>query len=343
VALPTLAKAQAREVVRDGDLIPDNRLAPGAKDLLEHEAIARGVAEIAWTAEAPVNIALFGAWGSGKSSVYSMIEQHLTRIAPKKVRIARYDAWKYGGRELKRNFIDSLAHELKLEHKPEFSEGLDNEQVDTKLNTFAWLKKNWGSLLIGVGLAAAVAAMWILVQAGAAWLFTDDGFKALAKSLVAQAGTVFGLALVATLVGPKVFEGAVNTKKTPAPEGSDQFANRFGELVMAALKGKAERLVVFIDELDRCDPKDVVATLIDLKTFLDQDNCVFIVAADREVIEAALREVPQAKPVGSGPDSVCVDRATARRSDARTPRPPLQSSAGRSSGRRHGPGRILRP
>ncbi|MFA1538067.1 P-loop NTPase fold protein [Actinomadura monticuli] len=118
MALP--AKAQAQEVVCEGDLIPDNRLAPGAQDLLEHDAIARGVAEIAWTAETPVNIALFGAWGSGKSSVYSMIKQHLDRIAPKQVRVARYDAWKYGGRELKRNFIDSLAHELKLGDKPEF-------------------------------------------------------------------------------------------------------------------------------------------------------------------------------------------------------------------------------
>lgn len=289
--------AQALEVVRPGDLIPDNRLAADELDLLEHDAIARGVAEIAWSAEAPVNIALFGAWGSGKSSVYSMIEKHLDRIAPKKVRVARYDAWKYGGRELKRNFINSLAHELQLDDKPEFSEGLEKEQLDTRLNTISWVGRNWLSLLVGVGLAAALAALWVLVQAGAAWAFTDNGFKATSKLLVAQAGTVFGLALVAALVGPKAFEGAVITNKTPAPEGSDQFAKRFSDLVTAALKGRHERLVVFIDELDRCDPKDVVATLIDLKTFLDQDRCAFIVAADREVIERALREVPQAKPV----------------------------------------------
>ncbi|WP_370246881.1 P-loop NTPase fold protein [Nocardioides sp.] len=288
---------QAMEVVRTGDLIPDNRLAPDAQDLLEHDAIARGLAEIAWSAQAPVNIALFGAWGSGKSSVYWMIEKHLDRIAPKRVRIARYDAWKYGGRELKRNFIDSLAHELGLENKPEFSDGLENDQVDTKLNTLGWVGKNWLSLLVGVALAAAVAVLWVLVQATATWVFTDSGFKATSKLLIAQAGTVFGLALVASLVGPKVFEGAVITNTTVAPEGSDQFAKRFTDLVNAALTGKNERLVVFIDELDRCDPKDVVATLIDLKTFLDQDRCAFVVAADREVIERALREVPQAKPV----------------------------------------------
>ncbi|MFD0857234.1 P-loop NTPase fold protein [Actinomadura adrarensis] len=295
VGLP--AKPQAREVVLDGDLIPDNRLAPGAQDLLEHDAIARGVAEIAWTAEAPVNIALFGAWGSGKSSVYSMIKRHLDRIAPKQVKVARYDAWKYGGRELKRNFIDSLAHELKLGDKPEFSDGLDNEQVDTRLNTWGWAKANWQSLVFGAFLAICIATLWVLVQAIATVVFADGTFGETIKARVTQAGTVFGLALVAILVGPKVVEGAVVTKKTAAPEESDQFAKRFNDLVKAALRGKAKRLVVFIDELDRCSPKDVVATLIDLKTFLDQNNCVFIVAADREVIERALDDLPQAKPV----------------------------------------------
>ncbi|WP_313406406.1 P-loop NTPase fold protein [Aeromicrobium sp.] len=295
--LGKLPPPQALEIVRPGDLIPDNRLPSDAPDLLEHDAIARGVAEIAWSADAPVNIALFGPWGSGKSSVYSMIDKHLARIAPKKVRIARYDAWKYGGRELKRNFINSLAHELDLEDKPEFSNGLESDQVDTKMDTLGWVRKNWLSLLVGIGLAAALAALWVLVQAGIAWAFTDGNFKVTSKLLLPQAGTVFGLALVASLVGPKAFEGAVITNTTAAPEGSDQFAKRFKDLVKSALRGKHERLVVFIDELDRCDPKDVVATLIDLKTFLDEENCAFIVAADREVIERALRQVPQAKPV----------------------------------------------
>lgn len=288
---------QAMEVVREGDLIPDNRLAADSPDLLEHDAIARGVAEIAWSADAPVNIALFGAWGSGKSSVYSMVEAHLQRIALKKVRVARYDAWKYGGRELKRNFISSLANELDLDDKPEFSQGLENEQVETKLNTLGWLKTNWGSLLVGVVLAVAIAALWVVLQALVAWAVNDNEFKATSVLLGPQAGAVFGLALVAALLGPKAFEGAVITNRIAAPEGSDQFAKRFNDLVDAALKSKSDRLVVFIDELDRCDPADVVATLIDLKTFLDQDRCAFIVAADREVIERALREVPQAKPV----------------------------------------------
>ena len=39
------AMAQPPKVVRDGDLVPGNQLASGAGDLLEQDAIARGVAE----------------------------------------------------------------------------------------------------------------------------------------------------------------------------------------------------------------------------------------------------------------------------------------------------------
>lgn len=62
-----------------------------------------------------------------------------------------------------------------------------------------------------------------------------------------------------------------------------------------------KRLVVFIDELDRCDTSTVVATLDSQRTFLDAPGCVFIVAADQQVLEEALTErATQATPVDSG-------------------------------------------
>jgi len=72
----------------------------------------------------------------------------------------------------------------------------------------------------------------------------------------------------------------------------------YGRLPVARLDTPVyDRLVFFIDELDRCDRKDVVATLKALRTFLDADSCVFIVAADRQAIEEALSEVEQSTPV----------------------------------------------
>ncbi|MCX6470365.1 MAG: P-loop NTPase fold protein [Corynebacteriales bacterium] len=291
-------KPRATQVVRSGDLIPDNRLLPNQQDLLGHEAIAKGVAEIALTAEKPVNIALYGAWGAGKSSIYSMIETHLHLLSANNFRIARYDAWKYGGKELKRNFVDSLTIDLGLDHHDELSYGLERSVNDTRIQFGQWFWKNKRSLAYGLLFAIGVAAVWVLSIALATFLLSDQGALDTVRKLVPQVGTVFGLALLAALLGPKTLEGAVVTTETPAPEGGDQFAKRFATLISLAGASSHRPLIVFIDELDRCAPSDVVATLRDLKTFLDQQHCAFIVAADREVIVRALQaEVPQAKPI----------------------------------------------
>lgn len=286
-----------RELIHDGDLIPDNRLNSDDADLLDHDALARSVAEIALTAQTPTNIALFGAWGSGKSSIYSMISKHLDKIAEEEVKVARYDAWKYGGQDLKRNFIHSVAADLGQGNEPDFAEGLEHEQSRARLDVIRWLKINQKSLWAGLAVAVAIAMVWLTVLLFVSVLLGRSTFADAANTLIPQAGTVFGLSLVAVIVGPQVLQGAVVTTKTPAPAGADQFATRFNKLVDKVCSAPTKRLIVFIDELDRCSPDDVVATLVDLKTFLDQDGCTFIVAADREVIEQSLRRVPQAKPV----------------------------------------------
>jgi hypothetical protein len=85
-------RAITLQAVQVDDLIPDNRLLPDEADLLGHEAIAKAIAEIALTARTPVNIALFGAWGFGKSNIYSMVESHVAAIASNDVKLAAVSA-----------------------------------------------------------------------------------------------------------------------------------------------------------------------------------------------------------------------------------------------------------
>lgn len=292
------AAALPDRLVLAEDLIPDQRLIDTTQDRFEHEALARALAEIAFAAESPVNIALFGAWGAGKSSVYSMVSGHLNRLAGNKIKIARYDAWKYGGKALKRNFVETMTRELKAGDDEDLK-GLHEPTEVTELRLGRWLWRNWGSLALGVIVAICVAALSLVVLAYASVVLGRLPFTTAVAVSLAPAGTVLGLALVALLVGPKMLEAAVNKVSSTPPSDDDQFSQRFSDLVKKVCRKGTERLVIFIDELDRCSPEDVVSTLVDLKTFLDQPRCVFIVAADREVIERSLQHVPQAKPVRS--------------------------------------------
>ena len=50
------------------------------------------------------------------------------------------------------------------------------------------------------------------------------------------------------------------------------------------------RLVVFVDDLDRCLPEHAIQLLEALKLFLNEAPCIFVVGADRTVIEQAVRQ-----------------------------------------------------
>jgi ABC-type transport system involved in cytochrome bd biosynthesis fused ATPase/permease subunit len=79
-----LPEQQAAETSESGrlpqaDLIIDRALEAQDPDTLDHQPIADRVAELVATPETPLNVALFGAWGSGKSSFARLLAKSLER------------------------------------------------------------------------------------------------------------------------------------------------------------------------------------------------------------------------------------------------------------------------
>ena len=50
------------------------------------------------------------------------------------------------------------------------------------------------------------------------------------------------------------------------------------------IRQKENRLVVFIDDLDRCMPEKAIEVLEAIKLFLDVQGCIFVLGLDQEVI-----------------------------------------------------------
>ena len=66
---------------------------------------------------------------------------------------------------------------------------------------------------------------------------------------------------------------------------------RFQNAINEKLKNKhKDRVVVFVDDLDRLQPVKAVELLEALKMFLDCENCVFILAVDYEVVASGIRQ-----------------------------------------------------
>lgn len=116
-----------------------------------------------------------------------------------------------------------------------------------------------------------------------------------------------GLGTAATLAtGGMVKSGDVDQLLTDLSEGDaeqyrqiNRFENDFRDAVEEFV-GPDGRLVIFVDDLDRCTPESAMTVLESLKLFLGESSCVFVLALDLDVLAAiatskfgeALRDAP---------------------------------------------------
>ena len=89
--------------------------------------------------------------------------------------------------------------------------------------------------------------------------------------------------------GEKFIEDILKTNPAePDYSSVREFREGFSELIEATGK---KRLVVLIDDLDRCSPKRIVENLEAIKLFLNVDKTAFVIAADKAIITDAVYSV----------------------------------------------------
>lgn len=265
-----------------GELIDDREVARFDEDRLGHKDVVDQLIELARTVPTPSNIALYGAWGSGKSGVGRMLAAATAK--ERSMRFARFDAFKYAQNPLRRNFVSVVATELGQKN-PKYHSDLYSGRVDTDFKVPA--KKVWSLLLtfavialICVAVVLAVVALFAVIQQQDAWDALTTVFSSAVPASLVPATL---LTAVIALIG-KTF---VQEKRIEKAESDEEFENLFRQLIADC---NAERVVIFVDEIDRCAPDEVIETLDAVRTFLGVDKCIFIVAADPQSIEQALAE-----------------------------------------------------
>jgi hypothetical protein len=271
------------------DLIQDREVGSPDDDRLAHLHVVQQLHHLTVSVLTPTNIAVWGPWGSGKSGVANLLAGSLGDRPS--VGFVRFDAFKYAENPLRRNFIAVVASQLGIADQ-KFHDDLYSGKVTSQF-TFTF-KDTLQVLHRYLEMFAVVCSVSLSVVVLLAW-----GKKGpFVPAFVSMAGDVLraGLAPAALLTSLAVLVSRTLTKEHRVdPASSDeQFEDLLDDLVR---RSKLERLVVFVDELDRCAPRDVVATLDALRTFLGVPRCVFVVAADQQVLEEALTQaLEQATP-----------------------------------------------
>lgn len=263
-------------------IVADNET---AVDLLYYEPIARTVVRlIDEKSDEPLTIGVHGDWGAGKSSVLMMVQQAYSD--KDRVLCVRFNGWLFQGFEdAKAVLIETIVDEL-LKHRSNSTKVVD--QAKKVLRRVDWMKAARGA-----GALAFTAATGIPPIGSLRELY--DGLAGLVGKGVDEI-TPENLKTVSEQAGQILKEAEPET----APEQMHAFREEFEELLRRA---DIDRLVVLVDDLDRCLPKTAIGTLEAIRLFLFVPRAAFVIAADEGMIEYAVRQHFPDLPVASGPAS----------------------------------------
>ena len=221
----------------------------------------------------PISVGIFGGWGSGKSTLVKLSRSSLENNDD--YIIVDFDAWLYQDYDDARSaLLETVANKL-----------LDVSSGDKgKLGKAKSLLKRVNKF----------RAMGLLAEGGALLMGTP-AFGLLYKGMASAEDIASGEGDAQDLSSAKA---AVNEaknlttgllsdadKNTP-PQEILAFRNEFSELLTELNK----TLVVYVDNLDRCLPKNTVLTLEAIRLVLFMPNTAFIIAADEDMVRHAVSE-----------------------------------------------------
>ena len=122
----------------------------------------------------------------------------------------------------------------------------------------------------------------------------DIEFKA---GKFARATVKLGLAGYNPLMFPdtiKDISESIQRKKrieyTKKIQFKEEFQHRFEEIIQRYYIKRNKRVVIFIDDLDRCLPEKALEVLEAIKTFLDAEGCIFVLGIDTRGISDILQK-----------------------------------------------------
>ena len=256
---------------------------PASKDALDFMPYIETLAEVVESSNTPLTIGIFGTWGSGKTSLMGMVRDQL----PENFTVAWFDAWKYDKEEtLWRAFLLNVLGAVRKKIKPgENTQDLD--YLETMLYRAIDLEKAGGVTIDLLKLGSKVAQG--AVQIGLSFI---PGAPALGKIIeeLQKMGT--------ENISQDALD-AIQRERTKIHIEQvrflEQFQDKFRLLVESRVK--PGRLVVFVDDLDRCLPEKAIQVLEAIKLFLDVPDCIFLLGLDKDVIargiEIKYRELGQ--------------------------------------------------
>ena len=238
-------------------------------DYLDYDYLIESIEDIVMNDNLlPASIGVYGDWGSGKSTLMRMVKKRI-EYTDEKAKCIYFNGWLFESYEdAKTALLSSIIDEINKDERfgdkiKDVVSGL-NESVDK-------------FKLAQIGVKAGID----FFSAGVMSMFTGVNLANVIPALLS--GVINSNTETVKDLSDSVRE---KLDKKELREDIRKFQENFCELIE---KSKMSRLVVFIDELDRCRPDTILDTLEAMKLFMFTGKVVFVIGADERHIAYAVK------------------------------------------------------
>ncbi|OJX56578.1 MULTISPECIES: P-loop NTPase fold protein [unclassified Dysgonomonas] len=228
----------------------------------------------------PITIGVFGDWGSGKSSVLQIVKEAFDKDADKDSLCIYFNGWTFEGYDdAKAALLNSILKELEDNKKiPDAIKDTIKEKAKKLWKSIDWMR-GAGMVMKNVALPAVTAYFTgglslvpFAIQKLAEW---GNNPEIIIKKLQSDEGKEIFKSFIK--------EGKENDKNIT--NAVAEFRKDFSELLDAT---NFKRLVVIIDDLDRCSPERIIENLEAIKLFLNVPKTAFVIGADPRIVKYAI-------------------------------------------------------
>lgn len=222
---------------------------PAEEDLFNIKNYVGGLTSFISECKTPMTISIQGNWGTGKTSIMKQVE---SKLDSEKIKSIFFNTWQYSQFNSDNDLTIALITELVTFLASLLPEKAENRELLSK--TFGLISN------IAIGVTAT-----ILENATSGFI----NLEGVSEKIKNKANGRFS------------YDGIISLR---------ELNQSFRDLVKKVIETEEiDRIVFFIDDLDRLHPSKAVEVLEVLKLFLESEYCVFVLAIDYNVVVKGIK------------------------------------------------------
>lgn len=221
------------------------------KDILERRYLAERILKRLQESDCPSVLGVYGGWGTGKTSLINLLVRYNDTLGERGLHMVNIDAWKYESTE-------GLLVPVMVQFK--------------KILGLTDMALHWRTLTRRVAVTAAFSTV-------------DALLGKLSNSSFTRKQLVENYEEVVKKENQEAYSTVLDNWVEQAKE-VEETERAFNEIVASvADKKKKKKIVICIDNLDRCSPENVVRFLESVKVFFNESpHCTWMFAMDSDVV-----------------------------------------------------------